>query len=132
MSKGPAGDPEFDDELATHLAMLAERFIRQGMTPDEARRAARRQFGSPAFLKEARHDMSAFAFLDTLRQDVRHGMRTMRRSPGLTAVIVMTLMLGIGVNTALYSVVHAVLLKPLPYRDPDRLVYVAERYLADG
>src|SRR5882757_5080185 len=108
-------DPEFDEEIETHLSLLTDRFIRQGMTPDEARRAARRQFGNRGLLKEARREMSTFMSLETLGHDIRAGVRTMKRSPGLTAVIVLTLMLGIGANTALFSVVHTVLLKPLPY-----------------
>jgi putative ABC transport system permease protein len=125
-------DPDFDEELRTHLDMLEERFRCQGLTPEEARRAAHRQFGRTTQLKEARNDMRRLAALEILWQDARFGARSLRRNPGLTAVIMLTLMLGIGVNTALFSVVYAVLIKPLPYRDPDRLVYIAEHSLTDG
>jgi putative ABC transport system permease protein len=123
---------EFDQEIETHVALLAERFVHRGMAPEEARRAAVRQFGNAAALREARHDLRPWAPLETMWQDIRYGARALRRTPGVTAVVILTLMLGVGVNTALYSVVYSVLLRPLPYRDPDRLVFMAEHYLADG
>lgn len=119
-------DRGLDQEVEAHLAMLAERFQRRGMPPEEARQAARRQFGNIPLLKETRRDMSPFASLETLWQDIRFGVRTLKRSPGVTAVIILTFMLGIGINAALFSIIHAVLLKPLPFRDPDRLVYIGE------
>ncbi len=111
-------------EIAAHRALLEDEYRRRGMTEDEARLAARRALGSAAHAQDLHRDARTFAWIDDARRDVAHGFRSLRRTPAFTAVAVMTLALGIGANTAIFSVIGAVLLRPLPYRNADRLVQV--------
>lgn len=115
-------DAGIEEEFQSHLQMLAERFVSQGMTKAEARRAAKRQFGGVAQMEEELRERSRLAFLDSLWRDTRYGLRQIRRSPAFTAVAVLTLSLGIGANTAIFSVMDATLLRPLPYENPGRLL----------
>jgi putative ABC transport system permease protein len=117
---------EMEEELRFHLRMRAEENARRGMTPEEAGRAAQKSFGNWSRVKDACRDVKGGGMLETIIQDVRYGVRTLSKSPGFTVVAVVTLALGIGATTAIFSVVDAVLLRALPYPEADRLVSLRE------
>jgi putative ABC transport system permease protein len=119
-------DEEFDRELAAHLAMLTEDNVRRGMPPDDARRAAIVRFGGSVQIKEQQHDDRGLPFVETTLHDIRYGIRALSRNRAYAAVAIATLAIGIGAGTAVFSVASAVLLRPLPYADPARLVRIFE------
>src|SRR5690242_9280441 len=104
-------DNEFNLELESHLDMLVEDNIRRGMTPSEAARAARVTLGGSAQLREAHREVRGLAVFETLRQDLRYAARTLSRTPGFTMMAVLTLAIGIGVNTAVFSAYNGIALR---------------------
>jgi predicted permease len=116
---------EMERELRFHLEMETAENIRQGMSEEEARRAALRSFGGVEQVKETYRDLSRFRLVEELWQDVRFSSRLLLKQPGFLAVAVLTLALGIGANTAIFTVVNGVLIRSLPYRDPSQLVFIA-------
>jgi putative ABC transport system permease protein len=120
-------DAELDSEIRSHLASLEERFVRQGMDRHDARAAARRAFGGIDQLKEANRDHYTFAWLDRANRDIRFALRSLTKNSGFTIVVIATLALGIGANTAIFSVINGVVLQPLPYANGDNLVLVRQQ-----
>jgi putative ABC transport system permease protein len=119
-------DEDFGHEIAAHLDMLADDYARRGMTPEEARRQAVLRFGGPMQIQESNRDRRGLPFVETTLQDIRYGLRALRKYPAYSAVAIATLAVGIGAGTAVFSVVGAVLLRPLPYKNPGELVRIFE------
>lgn len=116
-----------DEEVRRHIELLSQEYESSGMTPAEARRAAQQRFGRVSSVKERVREQNGIAQVETLRQDLHFAFRTFTAQKGFAAVLLLTLALGIGANTAVYSVLRAVLLKPLPLPDPERVVFLWEQ-----
>jgi predicted permease len=115
-------EQELEEEVRSHLEMLTEENLRKGMLPEEARYAALRSFGGVDQVKEAYRDRRGLPSIESIFQDIRYGLRMLRKNPGFTATVIITLALGIGANTAIFSLANALLFKDLPVRDPGQLV----------
>jgi predicted permease len=120
-------DREMAREMDSHIALIEDDFIRRGMTPAEARLAARRAYGGVEQTKELHRDERSFVWLEQLLQDARHAWRSLAKSPAFVVVAVLSLAFGIGVNTAIFTLVNGILLKELPVRDPHRIVQIDAR-----
>jgi macrolide transport system ATP-binding/permease protein len=120
-------DKDSEEEFRSHLDFAIEENLMRGMLPEEARTDALRRFGGVTQTKEALHRMRGLPFLEVLAQDVRYGLRQLRNSPGFTITAVITLALGIGANTAIFTLVHGVLERSLPVADPSRLYRVGDQ-----
>ena len=123
-------DAALDEEIHEHIALLTERYREQGMSAQDAARAARRQFGNVTLLKEQQRGQRGMLLVGELWRDVCFGMRMLAKKPGLHSAMVLTLALGIGANTTVFSIVDAVLLRPLPYAHPEQLMEVRSRQMA--
>jgi len=119
-------EADFEEELQAHLQMLIEENLREGMDEKEARRRARIRLGGLEQIREAQRDQRGLPLLETFLQDCGYALRRLRREPGLACVVILTMALGIGANTAIFSLLQGVLLRPLPYPEPERLVRVFE------
>ncbi len=119
-----AADDEIDEEIRAHLNLLTDRYIRQGMTPDDATAEARRQFGNTLRLHEAHRQMRTVPVVDTAWREIRYTVRRLAANPGFTLVAVLSLALGIGANTAVFTLLDQLVLRALPVKDPERLVMI--------
>jgi len=133
VSRGPV-DAALDDDIQAHLELLTRDYIQRGLSPRDARAAARRAFGGVDQMKETYRDQRGLPAIETFLQDFRYAARMLRRDPAFATVAIVSLAIGIGASTAAFSVFNAVMLRPLPVPEPDRLVLLqpqrrGERFL---
>ena len=119
-----SAESQVEREVSSHLALLEDEFSRQGMSADDARLAARRRFGGVDQTKEQHRDARSFVWVEDLGRDIRYAVRALARTPGFAVAAVLTLAIGIGGSTAVFSLINAVLLRPLPVPNADRVVMV--------
>src|SRR5215470_425065 len=119
-------EEELDEEVRFHLEREIEENIVRGMTPEEARSAAIRSFGGVERVKEESRDVRGVRFVEELWQDLRYAARTLAKRPRFTAIVILTLALGIGANAAVFSVANAVIFQPLPFHEPEHLLHLWE------
>lgn len=117
---------ELEQEMDAHVQFLIDENLERGMSPDEARAAARREFGNMTTVRERSYQSWQFPRFESLLQDIRYALRGVARAPAFSLILILTLAVGIGANTAIFSTVYAVLLKPLPYPAGERLVWLGE------
>src|ERR1700756_4220968 len=129
--RGTEADQELDDELRDHLERKTEEYVAQGMTHEEAYRHARIDLEGIEQTKEKCREARKVNWIQDFTQDLHYGVRTLRKSPGFTAIAVLTLALGIGVTTAILSIIDPVLFRPLPYADADRVVSVGIKHAVE-
>jgi putative ABC transport system permease protein len=121
-------DSDLQEEMRLHRELREQEEIERGLSPQEAHYVAQRRFGNDLVLREKSRDVWGWSWLENLVQDVRYGSRVLARNPGFTVVAVATLALGVGVNAAMFSVINTTLLTPLPYKNPDRLIWLGTRH----
>src|SRR2546429_1061559 len=119
-------DKELEQEIRSHLDMAIRDRLERGESVEQAERSVKTEFGNTVVVQEVTRGMWRWNWVEQLQRDVRYSIRTMLRNPGFTAVAIITLALGIGATTAVFSVVNGVLLRPLPYPDPSRLVWIQD------
>src|SRR5688500_11483962 len=119
---------ELDDELRAYVDLLTDEKLKAGMTLDEARRAARLEAGGVEQIKEEVRDVRSGTLMETTMQDLRYGFRLLKRSPGFASLAVLTIALGIGANSAIFSVINGVVRKPLAYPQSDRLMFITSQF----
>src|SRR5688500_12653006 len=125
---GRRQESDLAEELDSHIQLLAEEDIRRGLPPEEAHRRAKLKFGSVESTKESYRDQRGLPVLDATIQDLRYALRGIRKNPGFAAVAILSLAIGIGANTAIFSLVNAVLLQPLAFKEAQRIFAVRELY----